>query len=204
MTVELGKAVEGFLGGYFSTCRRSDKTQTAYRVDLAQLRLYCGSDKPLRSIDAECLEAWAHQMRSGGYAAVSVRRKFATVRVFFAYWVRKGSLDASPLWRIRLDLGRQRLLPRCLTASDAKGLIEQAWRGVHITPAVLDSPRDPRFLAIRNVTALEILFATGMRVGELVNLGVRDWCRDDSAFVVMGKGMRQRLAGVVPWGETRS
>jgi site-specific recombinase XerD len=53
---------------------------------------------------------------------------------------------------------------------------------------------DPYLLALRNVALLEVLFATGIRVGELVSLTLADWSEDDASFVVKGKGSRQRLA----------
>lgn len=192
--MQLKEAVEGFLSGYFSTCRRSQKTRAAYRVDLNQVQNRLGGDTSIHSLDPECIERWANEMRTAGYAAVSVRRKFATLRVFFAYWMRKGLLNASPLSRIRLDLGRGRLLPRCLAVSDTKLLIEQAWQHLSVDSARPRSTHDRRFLAIRDIAVVEILFATGIRVGELVSLDLDDWCKDDSAFIVMGKGLRQRLA----------
>ena len=192
--MNLGDAVELFLAGYFSTCSRSGKTQAAYRIDLAQLRAYIGPSEPFGTIDAERLESWATGMRSRGYASVSIRRKFATARVFFTYWVRKGTLDRSPLWQIRLDLGRERMLPRCLTAYDTTLLIEEVWREVEFPCATILRPSDPHFLQLRNLAAIEILFATGMRVGELVSLRLQDWRAEDASLVVSGKGSRQRLA----------
>jgi integrase len=58
----------------------------------------------------------------------------------------------------------------------------------------VDSPPDSRLLAIRNLAAIELLFATGMRVGELVSLTTTDWRADEAVFLVHGKGARQRLA----------
>lgn len=106
----------------------------------------------------------------------------------------KGVIDRSPLWKIRLDLGRERVLPRNLSASDAKRLIEGAWHGVEPSSSVTCLPSDPSFLRTRNLAAIEILFATGIRVGELVTLRLQDWREDDASFVVSGKGSRQRLA----------
>ena len=192
--MHLADAVEAFLSGYFSTCGRSGKTQAAYKIDLAQFQAYVGPGEPLETIGAERLEQWATNMRSNGYASVSIRRKFATARVFFAYWIRKGTLDKSPLWRIRLDLGRERVLPRSLSPSDTKRLIEEVWRKVESLSTALRSSSDPAFLQLRNLAAIEILFATGMRVGELVSLRMADWRADDASFIVSGKGSRQRLA----------
>jgi len=192
--MHLKDAVAQFVAGYFSTCRRSEKTQAAYKTDLTQLERYIGGSELLASVAPEQLERWATEMSSGGYASVSIRRKFATARIFFGYWVRRGTLERSPLWRIRLDLARARMLPRNLAPSDAKRLVEEMWQGVDLASIPACVASDPRFLRLRNLAAMEILFATGMRVGELVTLRLRDWRADDGSFVVSGKGSRQRLA----------
>ena len=139
-------------------------------------------------------ETWATAMQSDGYTGVSIRRKFATTRVFFAYWLRKGVIEQSPLCRIRLDLARELVLPRSLTPADAKRLIEAAWRHVDTSCKTIDSPGSQPFRWLRDLAGLEILFATGMRVGELVSLRLQDWREDESSLLVRGKGSRQRLA----------
>jgi site-specific recombinase XerD len=187
-------AVTGFLTGYFSTCKRSSKTEAAYKIDLAQLQVYMGDAVPLQGIGADALERWALELRSRSFATSSIRRKFATLRLFFAYWVRRGVLDRSPLWGIRLDLGRARVLPRCLTPADTKRLMEEMWQGVDRPSDALYATRDPQFLKLRNLAAVEILFATGIRVGELVSLRLGDFREGDFSLVINGKGARQRLA----------
>lgn len=186
-------AVTDFLVGYFSTCRRSAKTLAAYKVDLAQLQAHVGATD-LGSIEADRMERWAAELQAQKYASVSIRRKFATARVFFGFWVRRKVIERSPLWKIRVDLGRDRLLPRNLASADATRLIEQVWKRVARLDGRIESPGDARFLRIRDLAAIEILFATGMRVGELVSLRLRDWHDDDATFIVSGKGSRQRLA----------
>jgi site-specific recombinase XerD len=192
--MQIGDAITTFLAGYFSTCKRSAKTQAAYQIDLLQLKTHVGETTLLPEIGPEVMEGWAANLQTNKYAAVSIRRKFATTRVFFSYWVRKGNLDKSPLWRIRLDLGRERVLPRSLVPADAKRLMEEAWRNVEPPAAASGKVTDRGFLRMRNIAALEVLFATGMRVGELVKLKLQDWCEDEQTFVVQGKGSRQRLA----------
>ncbi len=193
----LSDAAEQFAQGYFSTCRRAAKTVAAYKVDLKQLLSALGRQAALESIEPEAIERWAMTMRSAGYAVVSVRRKMATARVFFMYWVRRKQISASPFWRIRLDLGRTRVLPRSLSAADAKAIIEEAWREYRL------GGKDGDFRLVRNLAAVEILFATAMRVGELVKLDLNDWREDETTFVVKGKGDRERLA-ILPDDRSRS
>ena len=72
--------------------------------------------------------------------------------------------------------------------------MEEAWRRLPSAPKTHPYPASPYFLRLRNIAALEILFATGMRVGELVGLTLADWHTEDNVFSVRGKGSRQRLA----------
>ncbi len=192
--MQIDQAVESFLAGYFSTCQRSPKTQSAYSIDLFQFKAHIGPATLLEMIESEALEQWAKILTADGYAPVSVRRKFAALKVFFSYWVRKGSLSASPLWRIRLDLSTEHRLPRALSSTEAEQLLDRAWRNVQQLPPKDAKPNDRRFLAFRNATAIEILFATGIRVGELVSLSMQDWNEADCAFLIKGKGARQRMA----------
>jgi site-specific recombinase XerD len=192
--VQIDEAIGQFLTGYFSTCCRSAKTQTAYKIDLAQFQQQFATTGSLQSIEPDALERWAKELRSQEYAPASIRRKFATLRVFFSYCVRKRILESSPLWRIRLDLEREVRLPRNLSAADAKRLLDQAWAGVRISGQPTTDSINGQFLAFRNLTIIELFFATGMRVGELVALSLPDWREDDVSFLVKGKGSRQRLA----------
>lgn len=186
-------AIDNFTRGYFSTCQRSTKTRDAYVLDLAQFQKHVG-DSTLDKVNVDRIEDWARELKSKGYAPASIRRKLATLRVFLSYWVRKGKLTASPLWRIRLDLGKQTNLPRNLTASDSKLLIEAAWARTSSLLGRIESAQDRRFLALRDLAAIEILFATGLRVGELVSLKIPDWREEEASFLVKGKGSKERLA----------
>jgi site-specific recombinase XerD len=192
--VRLSDAVKQFSIGYFSTCIRSPKTRAAYRLDLHQLQKFAGAAATLETINAGRLEAWARHMRASGYASVSIRRKLATARVFFSYWMRKDQLEHSPFWKLRLDLDTQRVLPRNISAATMKALIEAAWRSAPRRCPASVATSDPRFLRLRDTAVLELLFATGIRVGELVALGLSDWREEERCFLVHGKGSRERLA----------
>lgn len=194
--MKLSEAVSEFQRGYFSTHKRSPRTRAAYGIDLAQFEAWLGDDRPLASLTPEDLERWAAELERRAYASSSIRRKFATLRVFLTYWVRKGVLERSPLWMIRLDLAPQKTLTRTLTVDEMRRLLEAAHRRVAEAGEVAEpfSASDKAFLAIRNAAIIEVLFATGIRVGELVSLRMCDYRETEASFLIQGKGSRQRIA----------
>lgn len=207
--MRLSEAVAEFHRGYFSTHRRSPRTQKAYAIDLEQFESWLADDRSLLAVTPDDLERWAAELKRRDYASSSIRRKFATLRVFLSYWVRKGVLERSPLWMIRLDLAPQRTLTRVLAVEEMRRLLEVVHRQAEATEATSSRasahpssgngraalhPSDKAFLAVRNVALIEVLFATGIRVGELVALRLCDYRDSESSLLIHGKGSRQRLA----------
>jgi integrase/recombinase XerD len=204
--MQLKEACAEFLEGYFSTHERRNKTKTAYSSDLEQFRTFVGEELVLLSLCSAYIERWAGHLRQEEYSPASIRRKMAALRVFCSYWVRKGVLAESPFWRVKLSFGRIAQLPRTLTKREIRALIAQAWRnhsvvepneesGSPVTRTGHYSSRSYR--ALRNLAIIDLLFATGMRVGEVSSLDVRDFLVEDGVFRVQGKGGRDRLAYVV-------
>src|SRR5205807_1495420 len=126
--------------------------------------------------------------------------------VFCSYWLRRGILKESPFWRVKLSLGRIEQLPRALSEPEIKGLLAQAARTHSVNlprkgsvlarkPSTRSSSREYR--AIRNLALVDLLFATGMRVGEVSSLNVDDFLATELVFKIRGKGGRGRLAYVV-------
>jgi len=195
--MRLSKAVAEFHRGYFATHQRSKHTKQAYAIDLDQFLAWMGKDHSLAALSPDDLEGWAAELKRRDYASSSIRRKFATLRVFLNYWVRKGVLERSPLWMIRLDLAPQRTLTKVLTVDEMRRLLEEAHRQVipkDWSKVTEVGSSDRALLSLRNVALIEVLFATGMRVGELVALSLSDYEESEGSFLVHGKGSRQRLA----------
>lgn len=191
--MRLQKAVDQFLEGYFATCQRSEKTIKAYTLDLEQFCTFQGSRQSLQGVTPEHLEEWAEELKEAKYASTSIRRKFASLKVFFNYWVRKRQLDRSPAWNLRLDLAPQRVLTRALSQGEMEKILEQARRDYEKSKG--EGGKSPaEFLALRNLAIVEVLYATAIRVGELVSLRLADLRDEENAFVVNGKGGRERLA----------
>lgn len=203
----LEQAIADFFNGYFSTHERSPKTKVAYRSDLDQLAAYAQKGFALASLDPAFIETWAAELRLRQYSPASMRRKIVVLKVFCSYWVRKGTLSESPFWRVKLSFGRVSQLPRALSESDMRGLLAQATQSQSATliprkGSILARGKLPgsslrAYRALRNLALVDLLFATGMRVGEVSSLNLDDFAIADSVFRVKGKGGRDRLAFVV-------
>jgi integrase/recombinase XerD len=207
--MQLNQASKEFLSGYFSTHERRKKTEAAYRSDLAQFRAFANEELSLPALDGSLIERWAAYLRQQEYAPASIRRKMVVLKVFCSYWVRKGELHESPFWRVKLSIGRVEQLPRALTEREMRALLKRAWREYLSTSAGRDgldttSPTHGKWQAssyeyrsLRDLALIDLLFATGIRVGEASALDIRDFFVREAAFRVQGKGGRDRLAFVV-------
>lgn len=202
--MRLDQATSDFLDGYFSTHERSKKTQAAYSSDLAQFCAFLGDGFDLLSLSGTVVERWAGHLRSERYAPASVRRKVIALKVFCSYWVRKGTLPESPFWRVKLSLGRIEQLPRALSEREMQSLLSRARRNqrdaedaLHeeaVSPIATGMSQPRGYRALRDLALVDLLFGTGMRVGEASALDVRDFFVREAVFRVHGKGGRDRLA----------
>lgn len=205
--MRLDQASGEFLRGYFSTHDRVKKTQAAYCSDLAQFRSFVGEDIQLLSLSGTFIEQWAAHLRLEGYSPASIRRKMVALRVFCSYWVRKGALPESPFWRVKLSFGRVEQLPRTLTKKEMRALLARARRGhlsaesernvTSLAPGQAAQSSARSYRGLRDLALVDLLFATGMRVGEVSSLNVGDFLVEEATFRVKGKGGRDRLAYVV-------
>ncbi len=203
----IDKATRRFLDGYFATNERKDKTKSAYLSDLAQFRVFAGIGFDVSTLSNTDIERWARELKTRGYSPASIRRKIVVLKVFCAYWVRNGLLTESPFWRVKINFGRMIQLPRTLTAQEARDLLvcarqdyRKAW--AQRNRRTIDDVRkgavsSPDYLVLRNIALLELLFATGMRVGEVSAIDVNDFLSLEARFKVKGKGGRERMAFVV-------
>jgi integrase/recombinase XerD len=201
--MRLKQANREFLSGYFSTHLRGDKTQSAYASDLEQFVEFAGKNRELRSVKGPVIERWAAHLKQQEYAPASIRRKIVVLKVFCSYWVRRGVLKESPFWRVKISFGRIQQLPRTLTEAETRTLLSHArgaGRKSQSAPKKRLKPLQPshgEFRNLRDLALVDLLFATGMRVGELSSLDVKDFSSQEAVFRVRGKGGRDRLAFTV-------
>lgn len=113
----------------------------------------------------------------------------ACLRGFYKDLVRAGTIERSPFAQLDIQLPRARSLPRGITRMDASRLADSAWSAALGRRATLS--------AKRIAAAVLVLLATGIRVGELVQLRPGDYDPESGALLVHGKGRKERRVFVV-------
>jgi integrase/recombinase XerD len=185
--MHLDAAVTDFLR-YCSVERQlSQHTLQAYAGDLTDFRRLMQADASLDSItEASLTEYLADMIDRRKLAIATVRRRFACLRAFIRRFV---ALDLAPdvFARWRLQLPRRKRLPRALSAPEVSSLL----RGFASRKPASEASRETR-----SSTAVRLMIATGIRVGELCKLRVDDVSPDGRSFRIHGKGARDRVAYV--------
>jgi integrase/recombinase XerD len=175
-------AVAEFLDELRVSRRLALNTLLAYQRDLDRLVAFSEEvECAVEALERRELEAFVRQLMSSGLSPRSVARVVACVRGFYRFLALEGSLPASPAD----DLHAPRAwpaLPRFLSLDDVDRLLAQ--------PSV-----DGR-TGVRDRALLELLYATGMRVSELVALKVGDVRLDQGYLICLGKGSKERIVPI--------
>lgn len=177
-------ALEAFRRHLASERGLAAHTVAAYTLDIAGMLDHAGrlGLASLDEIDASALRSWLARMHTSGYARATLARRSSAARVFFAFAVRRGLSTHDPAGRLASPKTERRL-PRVLSQAEAAALVE-------LPPG--DEP-----VGLRDRALLELLYATGIRVGELCALDVDDLDTGRRVVRVMGKGSKERT---VPYG----
>lgn len=168
---------------------RSEHTTRAYLGDLRSLWDFLETERDISGLDEvrlPDLRAWLAAQAQSGAARSTLARRAAAARTFLAWATRAGLLDVDPALRL-VAPKRDGRLPAVLRQADATALLEVA--------AVASDDADP--IRLRDRAALELLYASGIRVGELTALDIDDLDLHDGVVRVVGKGDKERT---VPFG----
>lgn len=180
----LGAAVDAFERHLRLERGLSGHTVRAYVGDVVSLldHLVRRPDATLHDLDTGVLRSWLARQRTAGAARSTLARRSVAARVFTAFAHRAGMLERDP----GLLLGSPKL------RRPLPGVLRQAEAGTLVESVVDQTP-----IGVRDRLILELLYATGVRVGELVGLDVDDVDRERRLVRVLGKGGKERS---VPYG----
>ncbi len=183
----------------------SEHTVRAYSGDATELlrhaRAASAAETGLEELlTLAVLRSWLAAMSTSGQARASLARRAASARALSRWLFRTGRLPVDPGARLQAPKRGQRL-PGVLRQDQARGALAEAAavveNGVPESAAegLKVGPGDP--MLVRDLALLELLYATGVRVGELCSLDVDDIDRERRTIRVLGKGGKER---VVPYG----
>lgn len=178
------RLIEEFLDALWLEKGLSPHTRSAYRTDLlAFARWLEGRGLTLESVGRDAVLDHLGWRLSEGYHARSTARFLSGLRSFYKYAVREGRLAEDPTLLVSMpQLGAP--LPKSLSEADVE--------------ALLAAPDTEDTLGLRDRTMLEVLYATGLRVTELISLTLDEINLREGSLRVFGKGSKERL---IPLGE---
>jgi integrase/recombinase XerC len=180
------RAIEGFLEDLRHRRGLSPHTISSYASDLHQFQAFVEESLGISSasdVDVLAIRSFLARLHASGLERSSIARKLAAIRTFFRYLSREGRIAKNPARLVstpRLD----RKIPPRLEEAEVERLLE--------------APDGERPLGRRDRAMLELLYATGLRVGELVAIDLSSCELDQRLIRVRGKGGKERI---VPFGE---
>ena len=178
------QTIDSFIDTLWLEDGLAQNTLAAYRRDLEAFQDWLAREscKPLTQAEENDIQQWFAAMHAQSRASTANRR-LASLRRYYLWARRKGLIQADPCMKLQASKQPQRF-PKTLS----EGQVD----------ALLQAPLVSRPLGLRDRAMLETLYATGLRVSELVNLGVLDINLSDGVVrVTQGKGGKDRL---VPMG----
>lgn len=167
-----------------TTKNLSDKTITAYRSDLKDFNLFLSGSE----ISEERLLAYVtHLMNERQLSVSTINRKMIVIKMYLKYLNDKQYTNTNfqiPAFRLK----QERCLPRTLSKKEVGALLNLATKRVHENSSVIGNA-----IALRNLALLDVLIATGIRIGEASSISMNDIVKSERTILIHGKGRKQRL-----------
>ena len=185
---EIGAEVEQFLHMLSAERGAAANTLDAYRRDLEDFARHLAAlQRQLDDVDGDLIGGYLAALARGGLAPASRARRLSTLRQFFKFLEAEGTIDGNPTERVS-GPRREATLPKILSVDEVDRLIETARRLADRASGGIEELPARRLYCL-----VELLYATGLRVSELVSLPARVIESDERMILVKGKGGRERL-----------
>ncbi len=188
--MQTAKWMDRYLTGLIAERGLSANTVEGYRRDLAKLQAFLqgeGRREPASVTRADVPRLLGF-LRGQGLAAPSVARSVAAFRGFYRFLLGEGAIHHDPFLNVTVPKTSRRL-PKALSFAEVQRILD--------APSRLPSPRGRQPEAVRDDAMLEVLYATGLRVSELITLDLETVNAAAGFLRATGKGSKQR---VVPLG----
>jgi integrase/recombinase XerD len=188
------QAIAQFLEHGQTVRNLSDRTLRAYQSDLAQFDVHM-TEIPTADITPDHLETYLGKLGDGPYRDTSIRRKVAALKVFFRFLEEQGVVQESPARKLKIKKPVENRVPTVLSTREVRALLAAPKEQVEELAVVRDhsaGSRNRYFCAVRDNVIIELLFSTGIRIGELVALNVSDVDVERKQIHITGRATRGR------------
>ena len=179
--------IESFLDYLRLEKNCSEKTIVSYGTDLTKFEEFFKSvdeEIDFTTVDADVIRLWVVSLMDGGYTSTSVNRKLSSLRSFYRYLLRKKIVAVDPTFKV-VGPKKKKPLPVFVKEEDMNRLLDEI-------------PCGKGFAGCLDKMIIEMFYATGMRLSELIGLDDADIDFSASLIKVTGKRNKQRL---IPFGE---
>jgi integrase/recombinase XerC len=189
VSTSFGKAILGFEAYLDAGRGYSENTVKAYLIDVQDLADFLEKKniQNVEDLNLEHLRDWLWQATQQGLTKATIARKSAAIRSFTAWVLKNGLSESDPGLRLRSPKA-SRTLPKVVSRESLSMVFK----------SLTDRATDDNPQGIRDLVAVELLYASGARVSELVGLDLESIDFGRNIMRVMGKGAKQRM---VPFGQ---
>lgn len=183
------KIIKRFLDSLRSDKNLSARTIKAYTCDLKHFSKYF-EDRIITELSSDDLRRYLQSLQQSDLKATSIKRKLATLKVFYQFLVNEQIIDESPTTKLKGKFRIPKRLPRALSQTEIINLLIVASKEVSISD---NFNNGKMYQKLRNRLIVELLFTTGMRIDELTKLNITDIDLINRTIIIFGKGSKERL-----------
>jgi len=180
--------IESFLDSLYIEKGLSKNTVQSYKNDITSLMEWSVNSLSisLKNLNKTHIEGYISYLFKSNLKSSSINRKISTIKSFYIFLLKKKHITISPVEDIA-TVKQEKYLPTSMSEKEVEMLIH--------------SPDMNTSIGRRDRAMIEMLYATGMRISELINLKITDIDSNRLVLKVMGKGSKERL---IPYGEVAS
>lgn len=195
--MHLGEAISHYLSVLDNERNLSVRTLKAYETDLTGFMGVIG-DQQISSIQTSHVREHIEKVSASGVKDTTIKRKIASLKAFFSFLEEEELIDVPPTRKIRMRYKTAQRLPKVISVKDTKKLLRAplllerriARKMNENNNGVLEFSLNQ---CVRDKAILEVLFSTGIRIGELCNLNITDYDPGYRTLRIIGKGDKERI-----------
>lgn len=182
--------LEHLINIYLEHCKiqnnLSFKTLKAYKSDLSQFRVFMNVNDFL---DKSNLEDYIAYLKSMSYKIKTIKRKIASLKAFFSFLTYQEYIEINPFYKIKVKIKESFVLPKIIAIEDLNKLFNVIEEKIEITNNSKYAYKE----LLRDRAILELLLASGMRIGELCALKRSNIMYSSNLIKIKGKGSKERM-----------